>query len=215
MPKVPKISSLHVLPISPEKHGGEVDILPENEHKVFLHVDSITLGLHSQACPKYPKQVYNIFVIYQENREGWTWFFAYRYMSKVSSNCHIILGVCVTRHAKITQNNKFAISMQYLKKELSDEVDFLHADEHESLLRSDSMILMGMVQHSQSSQNSEFAMALQYFKKEVWDDVDFLHADKHQIFVKVYFNSMGIKVSYKVDIIIINGHDHALSNYSK
>ena len=105
--------------------------------------------------------------------------------------------------------------MQYLKKELSDEVDFLHADEHESLLRSDSMILLGMVQHSQSSQNSEFAMALQYFKKEVWDDVDFLHADKHQIFVKVYFNSMGIKVSYKVDIIIINGHDHALSNYSK
>ena len=104
--------------------------------------------------------------------------------------------------------------MQYLKKELSDEVDFLHADEHESLLRSDSMILLGMVQHSQSSQNSKFAMALQYFKKEVWDEVDFLHADKHQIFVKVYFNSMGIKVSYKVDIII-NGHDHALSNYSK
>ena len=36
----------------------------------------------------------------------------------------IILGVCVARHAQITQSNKFAISLEYLKKELSDEVDF-------------------------------------------------------------------------------------------
>ena len=77
------------------------------------------------------------------------------------------------------------------------------------------MILMGMVKHSQSSQNSKFAMSLQYLKKEVKDEVDFLHADKHQSFLKVYFNFLGIKVSYKVDIIIINGHDQAFSNYSK
>ena len=47
-------------------------------------------------------------------------------------------------------------------------------------------------------------MSLQYLKKEVKDEVDFLHADKHQSFLKVYFNTLGIKVSYKVDIIIIN-----------
>ena len=115
----------------------------------------------------------------------------------------------MARHAQITQNNKFAISLQYLKKELSDEVDFLHADKHESLLQIDSMILMGMVKHSQSSQNSKFAMSLQYLKKEVKDEVDFLHADKHQSFRKVYFSTLGIKVFYKVDIIIINGHDQA------
>ena len=63
---------------------------------------------------------------------------------------------------------------------------------------------MGDVKHSQSSQNSKFAMSLQYLKKEVKDEVDFLHADKHQSFLKVYFNTLGIKVSYKVDIIIIN-----------
>ena len=34
----------------------------------------------------------------------------------------IILGGCVTRHAQITQNNSFAISLQYLKKEMSDGV---------------------------------------------------------------------------------------------
>ena len=32
--------------------------------------------------------------------------------------------VCVARHAQITQNNKFAISLQYLKKESSDDIDF-------------------------------------------------------------------------------------------
>ena len=57
----------------------------------------------------------------------------------------------MARHAQITQNNKFAISLQYLKKELSDEVDFLHADKHESLLQTDSIILMEMFKHSQIS----------------------------------------------------------------
>ena len=114
-------------------------------------------------------------------------------------------------HAKITQNNKLAISLQYLQKELSDEVDFLHADKHESLLQVDSTILMQMVKHSQSAQNNKFAMFLQYLKKEVKDKVDFLHADK-QFGPQ---NTLGIKVSYQVDIVIINGNDQAFSNYSK
>ena len=79
--------------------------------------------------------------------------------------------------------------MQYLKKELSDEVNFLRADKHESLLQIDSMILMGIVKHSKSSQNSKFAMSWKYLKKEVKDEVGFLHADKHQSFPKVYFNT--------------------------
>ena len=101
----------------------------------------------------------------------------------------------MARHAQITQNNKFAISLQYLKKELSDEVDFLHADKHESLLQIDSMILMGMVKHSQSSQNSKVAMFLWYLKKEVKDEVDFLRGDKHQSSLKIYFNILCIKGS--------------------
>ena len=49
--------------------------------------------------------------------------------------------MCVARHAQITQNNKFAISLQYLKKEVSDKVEFLHANKHESLLQIDSVFL--------------------------------------------------------------------------
>ena len=69
--------------------------------------------------------------------------------------------------------------MQYLKKEVNDEVDFLLVDKHESLLQIDAIILVEMVKHFQSSQNSKFAMSLQYPKKEVRGEVDFLHANKH------------------------------------
>ena len=68
--------------------------------------------------------------------------------------------------------NNFAISLQYLKKEVSDEdKHFLHADKHESLLQIDTMILTGIVRHSQSSQNSKFTISLQYLKKEVRDEL--------------------------------------------
>ena len=98
----------------------------------------------------------------------------------------------------ITQNNKFDISLQYLKKEVNDEVDFLHARQHENLLQIDTIILMETVKHSQSSQNSKFAMSVQYLKKEVTDEVDFLHADKHQTGLQVDFNNLGAKFGYKV-----------------
>ena len=53
--------------------------------------------------------------------------------------------MCVWQASRITQNNKFAITLQQLKKEVSD---FLHADKHESFLQVDTMILMEMVQYS-------------------------------------------------------------------
>ena len=46
-----------------------------DKHESFLQVDIITLGVGSQACPKYPKQqVYNTFAISQGKREGWSYF---------------------------------------------------------------------------------------------------------------------------------------------
>ena len=103
--------------------------------------------------------------------------------------------MCVASSAQISQNNMFAIFLQYFKREVSDEVDFLFADNHKSLIQIDTIILMGMVNYSQSFQNSKFAMFLQYLKKEVRDEVDFLHVDKHQSFLQVHFNILGIEVS--------------------
>ena len=82
---------------------------------------------------------------------------------------------------------------------MNDEVDLLHAGKYESFLQIYTRTFDG---NGQAFPKSE--MSLQYLKKEVRDEVDFLHADKHQSFLKVYFNTLGIKVSYKVDIIIIN-----------
>ena len=53
-------------------------------------------------------------------------------------------------HAQITQHDKFAISWQYLKKEVNDKVDFLPAFKHESLMQIGTMILMDMAKHSQN-----------------------------------------------------------------
>ena len=84
----------------------------------FLQVDSITLGLCRQLCPKYLKQVYYF--------------------------------------------------LQYLQ-EVSDEVDFLYADKHESVLQIDTMILTGISRILRVSKIG----CLQYFEKEGRDEVDF------------------------------------------
>ena len=49
----------------------------------------------------------------------------------------------MSRHAHITQNNKAAISLQYVKKEVTDKIDFLHVDKRESSLQIDTMIFDG------------------------------------------------------------------------
>ena len=61
---------------------------------------------------------------------------------KISSKWyyHFRCKVCGARHVQISQNKKVAISLQYVKKEVSDVVDFLQADKHERLLQIDTKI---------------------------------------------------------------------------
>ena len=49
--------------------GDEVAFFPADKNESFLQ-DFITLGVRSQTCQKYPKQVYNVFAISQRKREG-------------------------------------------------------------------------------------------------------------------------------------------------
>ena len=51
--------------------------------------------------------------------------------------------MCVAKHVQITKNKKFGISLQYLKKEMSDEVDFLHVGNHGSFPQIYTMIFDG------------------------------------------------------------------------
>ena len=57
-------------------------------------------------------------------------------------------------HNQINQNNKFVISLQYRKKEVSDEADFFHADKHESILQIDTVVLLGWSSISKVPNNS-------------------------------------------------------------
>ena len=49
----------------------------------------------------------------------------------------------VARHAQIAQNDKFTVSLQYSKEQVSNEVDFSNANKHRSFLQTDTLILMG------------------------------------------------------------------------
>ena len=72
------------------------------------------------------------------------------------------------------------MSLQYLKKDVRDEVDFLHVDKHQSFLQVDLntlsikilnkvilSLLIGMFKHSQSTQSIKLAITLQYLTNEV------------------------------------------------
>ena len=49
--------------------------------------------------------------------------------------------MATVRHSQSSPKIKFVMSLQYLRKEVRDEADFLHADRHQSFLLVDFKIL--------------------------------------------------------------------------
>ena len=79
----------------------------------------------------------------------------------------------MVKHSQSSQNSKFAMSLQYPKKEVRDEVDFFPADKHQSFLQVDFNILgiktsykvilsllIAMIKCSQSAQSNKYAISL-------------------------------------------------------
>ena len=71
------------------------------------------------------------------------------------------------KHSQSTQSKKFAISSQYLKKEVRDGVHFLPADKHQSFYKLALSYLMEVARHVQSTQDRKLVMFLQYIKKKL------------------------------------------------
>ena len=65
--------------------------------------------------------------------------------------------------------------MEYLKNELSNEADVLHADRHESVLQVDNIIFDGFGQGC-PKYPAKFAMSLWHIKKEDSNEVRNLNA---------------------------------------
>ena len=75
------------------------------------------------------------------------------------------------KHSQITHSNKFAIFLQYLKKEvisMSQErhgVHFWHADKRQNFHKLVLSFLMEVARHFQNTQNRKLVIFLQYIKK--------------------------------------------------
>ena len=65
---------------------------------------------------------------------------------KVFYKLVILFLLVIARHAQSTRNSKFVISLQYLEKEGRYEVDFLHADKHQTILQVNTINLGGRCQ---------------------------------------------------------------------
>ena len=59
------------------------------------------------------------------------------------------------------------MSLQNLKKEVKDEVDFLHADKHQSFYKLGLLFLIEVASYVQSTKNRKLVIFLQYIKKRV------------------------------------------------
>ena len=90
--------------------------LPADKHKSFIQVASATLGVPNQAC----SSTQNTKFAFSDNISRKTLSMNIKGFYKLM----LSFQVYVARHAQITTNNKFDISLQYLNKEVSDEVDF-------------------------------------------------------------------------------------------
>ena len=108
---------------------------------------------------------------------------------KVSYKVILSLLMCMIKYSQSTQSNKFAISLQYLRKEVWDRFHFLLADEHHKLALS---VLMEVTRHVQSTQNMNLVIFFQYLKEKNINESYFLHADKHESFLQVDTNILSM-----------------------
>ena len=70
-------------------------------------------------------------------------FFCMNMNTKVLYKLVVLFLLVTPKHARSTQNSKFAIPLQYFKKEGMDEIDFLHVDKHQTFHQVDTIILGG------------------------------------------------------------------------
>ena len=120
--------------------------------------------------------------LYSISRKAWVMklIFYLQINTKIFYELIVSFWVCMTRHAQSTQNNNFIISLQYLKENVMDGVDFSQLIIVKCFLKVILSFLMCVARHAKTTQNKKFAISLQFLKKEVNEEVDFLNAGKHK-----------------------------------
>ena len=85
---------------------------------------------------------------------------------KVCYKVILSLLIGMIKHTQNTQSNKFAISLQYIKKEVRNGVRFLHADKHQSFYKLALSFLIKVARYVQSTQSRKLIIFLQYIKEK-------------------------------------------------
>ena len=84
-----------------------------------------------QCMPEFPK-ITSLLFLSNILRKKWVMFFFFqcRWAWKFPTNWYYYFWWGWSKHSQSSQNSKFAMSLQYLRKEVRDQVDFPHAHEH-------------------------------------------------------------------------------------
>ena len=118
----------------------------EEKNQSFLEADTIVFGGHNLGCLKYPKQ--QLFAIFSQylKKEG---RHEADFLHTDKKFCKLILSIWVTiaSLAQSTRDNKFAKSLQYLEKEVRDDVDFCR-EKLQGIQKVGTVILMGAARHT-------------------------------------------------------------------
>ena len=167
--KVSKITSLQYLRSISRKRGG-IDVIfsMKTNIKVFWKLIVSFLLVIARPAQITQNGKFAKSAISQERSEGWSWW-----PSQFSINryCHFLwVWPAIPKVLKITCIQ----CLQYLKKELSYEVDVLHADK-QNLLQVDS-IIFEVFDLRGPKYLGKFAISLWHLKKEVRNEISDLTA---------------------------------------
>ena len=164
-----------------KKFGDVVDFLPADKFESFLQVNSITLGVHSQACPNYQK--HQVWITSQ-------------YLNKnVKDKADFSLA---DKRQRFLQIN--TISLQYLKKKGVRKLIFCMQMSMKVCCK---LTLWIWLRWSSIPKVTKKATLQCHYN--ISDEVDFFHAAKHKIVFQVDFNTFGIKVSYRMMLSLLVG----------
>ena len=92
--------------------------------------------------------------------------------------------MCVVGRVLSAQNKK-CISLQYLQKNMGDEVEFLPQINTNIFYKLIVSFWVCRARHAQSTLNDKSPISLQYLKENVKGAVDFLSANKHERFLQI------------------------------
>ena len=154
--------------------SDEVEFLYTDKHESLLQIDSMILMVkHSQSSQNskfamsISKKKLKVKLIFYMQINIIKVSYKTLWSSKFPTRVMLLLSMGVIKHSQITQSNKFAISLQSLKKEIRNGGHFWHVDKSQSFYKLVLSFLMEVAIHVQNAQNRKLVIFSQYIKKKL------------------------------------------------